>query len=120
MIEEYKFGSIIIDGKTYEYDVEVRWTGEVLKWWRGESHVVDIEDVERAIDQNPDLIIIGTGESGLAKVTERTKEEILSKGIGLIVDKTEEAVKTFNIQKRESEEEEGRQKKVVGLFHLTC
>ena len=94
MIEEYKFGSIVIDGKTYEYDVEVRWTGEVLKWWRGESHVVDIEDVERAIDQNPDLIIIGTGESGLAKVTERTKEEILSKGIGLIVDKTEEAVKT--------------------------
>ncbi len=120
MIEEYKFGSIVIDGKTYEYDVEVRWTGEVLKWWRGESHVVDIEDVEKAIDQNPDLIIIGTGESGLAKVTERTKEEILSKGIGLIVDKTEEAVKTFNIQKRESEEEEGRQKKVVGLFHLTC
>ncbi len=120
MIEEYKFGSIVIDGKTYEYDVEVRWTGEVLKWWRGESHVVDIEDVKRAIDQNPDLIIIGTGESGLEKVTERTKEEILSKGIGLIVDKTEEAVKTFNIQKRESEEEEGRQKKVIGLFHLTC
>ena len=120
MIEEYKFGFIVIDGKTYEYDVEVRWTGEVLKWWRGESHVVDIEDVKRAIDQNPDLIIIGTGESGLAKVTERTKEEILSKGIGLIIDKTGEAVKTFNIQKRESEEEEGRQKKVIGLFHLTC
>jgi len=120
MIEEYKFGFIVIDGKTYEYDVEVRWTGEVLKWWRGESHIVDIEDVKRAIDQNPDLIVIGTGESGLAKVAERTKEEILSKGIGLIIDKTEEAVKTFNIQKRESEEEEGRQKKVIGLFHLTC
>ena len=120
MIEEYKFGFIAIDGKTYEYDVEVRWTGEVLKWWREESHIVDIEDVKRAIDQNPDLIIIGTGESGLAKVTERTKEEILSKGIGLIIDKTGEAVKTFNIQKRESEEEEGRQKKVIGLFHLTC
>jgi len=120
MIGEYHFGSITIDGKTYEYDVEVRWTGEVLKWWRGESHVIDIDDVKRAIDQNPELIIIGTGESGLAKVTERTKEEILSKGIGLIVDKTEEAVKTFNIQKEESTEEEGVQKKVIGLFHLTC
>ena len=120
MIGEYHFGSIAIDGKTYEYDVEVRWTGEVLKWWRGESHVIDIDDVKRAIDQNPELIIIGTGESGLAKVTERTKEEILSKGIGLIVDKTEEAVKTFNIQKEESTEEEGVQKKVIGLFHLTC
>jgi len=120
MIGEYHFGSITIDGKTYEYDVEVRWTGEVLEWWRGESHVIDIDDVKRAIDQNPELIIIGTGESGLAKVTERTKEEILSKGIGLIVDKTEEAVKTFNIQKEESTEEEGVQKKVIGLFHLTC
>ncbi len=120
MIGEYHFGSITIDGKTYEYDVEVRWTGEVLKWWRGESHVINIDDVKRAIDQNPELIIIGTGESGLAKVTERTKEEILSKGIGLIVDKTEEAIKTFNIQKEESTEEEGVQKKVIGLFHLTC
>ncbi|GAH97601.1 unnamed protein product, partial [marine sediment metagenome] len=53
-IEEYKFGSITINGKTYEYDVEVRWTGEVLKWWRGESHVVDVEDVKRAIEQNPE------------------------------------------------------------------
>jgi hypothetical protein len=119
-IEEYKFGSITIDGKTYEYDVEVRWTGEVLEWWRGESHIVDVEDVERAIEQSPELIIIGTGESGLAKVTDKAKEEILSRGIGLIIDKTEEAVKTFNIQKGESEEEEGGQKKVIGLFHLTC
>ena len=118
-IEEYKFGSITIDGKTYEHDVEIRWTGEVLKWWRGESHIVDVEDVKRAIEQNPELIIIGTGESGLAKATDKAKEEILSRGIGLIIDKTEEAVKTFNIQKEESESE-GKQKKVIGLFHLTC
>jgi hypothetical protein len=65
------------------------------------------------------LNIIGTGESGLAKVTDKAKTEILSRGIGLIIDKTEEAVKTFNIQKGESEEE-GKQKKVIGLFHLTC
>ena len=120
MIEEYKFGLITIDGRVYDYDVEVRWTGEVLKWWREESHRVDVEDVKRAIEQNPDTIIIGTGETGLAKVTEETKREILSKGIGLVIDKTEEAIKTFNIQKEEAEEEEGMQKKVIGLFHLTC
>ena len=120
MIEEYKFGSITVKGKTYEYDVEVRWTGEVLKWWRGESHIVDLEDVKRAIEQNPELIIVGTGESGLVKVTDKAKTEILSLGIGLIIDKTEEAVKTFNIQQEESEEEEGKQKKAIGLFHLTC
>ena len=111
MIEEYKFGSITILGKTYEYDVEVRWTGEVLKWWRKESHVIDVEDLKRAIDQNPETIIIGTGYSGLAKVTEKAQKFITEKGIKLIIDKTEEATKAFNILKEE---------RVIGLFHLTC
>jgi hypothetical protein len=120
MIEEYKFGSITIDGKTYNHDVEVRWTGEVLKWWRVESHIIDKEDVKRAIDQNPDTIIIGTGESGVARVTAEAQKEILSKGIELIVDKTGEAVKMFNVVNKESREEERKQNKVIGLFHLTC
>jgi len=120
MIEEYHFGSITIDGKIYNHDVEVRWTGEVLPWDFRERHVIDVEEVKRAIEQNPDTIIIGTGESGLAKVTERAKEEIKSKGIELIIDITEQATKTFNIIKEESVEEEGKQRKVIGLFHLTC
>ena len=120
MINEYKFGSITIDGKTYEHDVEVRWIGEVLKWWREESHVIDVEDVKRAVDQNPDTIIIGNGEAGVARVTEEAQKFIREKGIKLIVDKTEEATKTFNIILGESELEEGRQEKVIGLFHLTC
>jgi len=120
MIKEYHFGSIIIDGKTYKHDVEVRWTGEVLPWWRGESHVIDVEDAKRAVSQNPDTIIIGNGESGVARVIEEAQKFIKAKGIKLIIDKTEEAVKTFNIILGESELEEGKQNKVIGLFHLTC
>ncbi len=120
MIEEYHFGSITIDGKIYTYDVEVRWTGEVLKWWRAESHIIDIEDVKRAVEQNPETIIIGTGESGVARVTEEAQKFIKAKGIELIIDLTEQAVKTFNIRREESEKEEGKQEKVIGLFHLTC
>lgn len=120
MIEEYHFGSITIDGKTYTYDVEVRWTDEVLDWQRQESHVIDIEDVKRAIAQNPDAMVIGTGESGMAKVTEEAQKFIKEKGVELIIDLTEPATRTFNIRKEESEEEEGRQEKVIGLFHLTC
>jgi len=119
MIEEYHFGSIKIDGKTYNHDVEVRWDKTVLKWWRKESHFVYLEDVKRAIEQNPE-VIIGTGESGVTEVGEEAKKEIRSKGIELIIDVTEEAVKTFNVLLEESEEEEGKQKRVIGLFHLTC
>src|SRR4030042_5118392 len=97
MIEEYKFGSITIDGKALDYDVEVRWTDELLKWWRKESHVIDIDDVKRAVDQNPDTIVIGTGETGVAEVTEEAKNFIKEKGIELIIDLTEQATKTFNV-----------------------
>ena len=132
MIEEYHFGSITIDGKSYNHDVEVRWTPpthrppakggplEVLKWWRKESHFVYPEDVKRVIDQNPEVIVIGTGESGVMEVGQEAKKEIESRGIKLIIDVTEEAIKTFNIICEESIEEEGKSKKVIGLFHLTC
>ena len=120
MIEEYHFGTITINGKTYNHDVEIRWTGEVLDWWRKESHIIDFDDIKRALNHDPEVIIIGTGESGVARVTDRTKKEIESRGIKLIIDVTGEAVKTFNIIKEESEEEKSRQAKVIGLFHLTC
>jgi len=120
MIEEYHFGSITINGKTYTHDVEVRWTDEVLDWWRRESHLIDVEAVRRAVEQNPETIVIGTGEAGVARVTEGAQEFIQEKGIKLIVDRTEQATRTFNIRKEESEEEEGKQEKVIGLFHLTC
>lgn len=120
MIEEYKFGSITINGKTYNHDVEVLWTDEVVEWWREESHVIYLEDIEEAVALKPDTIIIGTGESGIAQVDEKAKKYITEKGIKLIIDKTEDAVKTFNVISGDSEEEEGEQNKVIGLFHLTC
>ncbi|GAI13979.1 unnamed protein product, partial [marine sediment metagenome] len=78
MIEEYKFGFIKIDGKTYNDDVEVRWTDEVLDWPRKESHVIDVEDVQRAIGENPETIVIGTGELGIAQVTKSAQKIIQS------------------------------------------
>jgi len=115
MIEEYRFGYIKILGKSYNYDVEVRWTGEVLSWWRKESHIIDLEDIQRALSQKPELIIVGTGAYGVAKLTERAKQEIEKREIELIVDRTGKAVKTFNIIL-----EKEKQKRVIGLFHLTC
>lgn len=125
MIENYYFGSITINGKTYNHDVEVRWSpkekalgdptrqvGEVLKWWRKESHIIDAEDVKRAVEQNPEVIVIGTGESGLAEVTQEAQNFIIEKGIELVIEASGEAVRKFDIIAEE--------KKVIGLFHLTC
>lgn len=120
MIEDYNFGSVIINGETYNHDVQVFWTDDVFDWWRKESHIVDLEDIIDAVEQKPESIVIGTGQSGMARVTEAAKEFIESRGIKLFIDPTEQAVKTFNIRKEESAEEEGKPEKVIGLFHLTC
>jgi len=114
MIEEYHFGSLTIDGKTYHHDLEIHWMfskTEVLDWQRDESHIIDVEDVKRAVEQKPDVIVIGTGESGVAKITEPAKQFIAKNGIKLIIDITEEAVRIFN---------KSEQSNVIGLFHLTC
>ncbi len=120
MIEEYKFGIITIDGKNYDRDVQTDWNGEVLDWCRKDSHLIVAEDVRQAVDKNPESIVIGVGEEGMAVVSEEAKIFIREKGIELLIDKTEEAIKTFNILKEDSMEEEGRQERVGGLFHLTC
>jgi hypothetical protein len=111
MIEGYRFGSITINGRTYHHDVEVRWTSEVLKWWRKEGYIIDLDDVKRAIEEKPEIIVIGTGEMGVAKVTKKTIEEIKLNKIELIIEITGKAVKIFN---------QNKERKVIGLFHLTC
>ena len=83
------------------------------------NHIIDVEDVRRAVEKKPEIIIIGIGESGLAKVTKEAEDFIKEKGIGLIIDITEHAVKRFNVI-REEAEEDGEEARIIGLFHLTC
>ncbi|MBU3934391.1 hypothetical protein KKC00_00235 [Patescibacteria group bacterium] len=118
MIEEYNLGYIVIDGERYGHDVEVRWTNEVLPWPLKEQHLIDTGEISRAVGQNPEIIVIGTGKSGLAKVGKEAQDFIKEKGIELIIDRTEEAIKTFNVINEASLEEEGIQKRVIGFFCL--
>ena len=113
MIEGYHFGEIKINGKDYYYDVCIDWKGEVLRWQRKESHWVDVKDIEIALKNQPEVIIIGTGAYGVAKVSDKVKEKLENLKIELVIAPTEEAIKIF-------EEKIKNQKKVVGLFHLTC
>ena len=113
MIEEYHFGSIKISGKNYEKDIMIDWEEEVKDWQRKESHLVDIDSVQKALMRFPDVIIIGTGESGVAQVLDDAKQEIEKRGVELIIEETPRAVGAFNDLKTQG-------KKVIGLFHLTC
>lgn len=112
MIEEYSFGFIKINGQTYNHDVQVGLNNEVKLWWRNQSHQIEKRDIEEVLSQNPEVIVIGTGEMGVAKVNEEVQKNIQSQGISLVIEPTTEAIKIFNSLKKD--------KKVAGLFHLTC
>lgn len=111
-ITHYSFGKITVDGKTYASDVII-YPGRVdPSWWRKEGHYLQPADLGDVVASRPDIVIIGTGYSGVMQVPAGTVEFLSSKGIEVRVMRTEKAVEAFN------EEEKG--KTVIAALHLTC
>lgn len=111
-IENYSFGQLVIDGQNYTSDLLI--CGENIKsnWWRETGHNLCRDDLAWVLKQNPDLLIIGTGKSGVMNVSQNLQQE-LKQDLELVVEKTGEAVKIFN-QRQKTD------LKVAAGFHLTC
>lgn len=112
LIDDYSFGRIVIGGKTYTSDVIVFPDRVQGSWWRKEGHSLCLEDIDKVLQEKPEVLIVGTGSMGIMRVPGEVAEEIKQRGIELIIEKTASACQTFNqlIGKR----------LVVGAFHLTC
>ncbi|MEM3692395.1 MAG: Mth938-like domain-containing protein, partial [Candidatus Bathyarchaeia archaeon] len=74
--------------------------------------VLSPQDLEEVLKEKPEVLIVGTGYSGLMRVPPETRAYISSKGIELIVQGTKEACKTYNRL--------SRSRKVAAALHLTC
>jgi hypothetical protein len=111
-IEGYSFGSMTIEGRRYESDLKIFPDRVVPHWWRKEGHVLSLEDIEDVLESKPEILIVGTGYSGMLAVSDALRKYISGQGILLIIEKTSEAWKTFN---RLSPHQ-----KVVAAFHVTC
>lgn len=111
-IDSYSFGRIVIDGVTYTSDVTLLEERVNSSWWRKESHLLAPNDLEEVIRAQPDLLVIGTGFSGVMKVPRETQEFLKSKGIEFVIQRTEDACKTYN--------ETPRDRRVAAALHLTC
>ncbi len=112
-IEEYQFGRIKINGKIYTKDLIVYPSRISENWWRKEGHVMCTQDIGEILDYKPEILIIGTGYSGIMKVPENVVKEVEKRGIKTEIYSTKEAVKKFNEYM-----EKGR--RVVCALHLTC
>jgi hypothetical protein len=111
-IDSYSFGSLVVDGKMYTSDVII-YPGRVdPSWWRKEGHRLQIADLTDALNAKPQILIVGTGHSGMMVVSKETESCIRSRGIDMYVATTGEAVELFN-------RKQGK-KNVIAALHLTC
>ena len=112
MIESYDFGRMKIQGQTYTSDLILFPDKIKDSWWRETGHTLSLKDVEDVFQENPEVLVIGTGYYGLMKIEEEVKEHAKANGITLVVEKTEKSVQSYNTI--------AAKKKTVGAFHLTC
>ncbi|UCG68963.1 MAG: hypothetical protein JSV09_14430 [Thermoplasmata archaeon] len=112
MIDSYDFGTIVVNGRKFTTDLIISNKGINPKWWRKEGHRLSLEDIKDVLAQTPEILIIGTGYSGVMSVPKSVEDYIRAKGINIIVKRTEEACKKFN--------ELYEKHDVVAALHLTC
>ena len=111
-IDSYSFDRIVIDGKAYTSDVII-YPGRIdASWWRKEGHLLQLADLTEALRAKPEVLIIGTGYSGVMRVPRETVDGIARQGIEVKAERTSKAVEEFN-------ELQGK-KIVIAALHITC
>jgi hypothetical protein len=117
IIQKTEFGSITIDDEVYEHDVVIRLSGNVKKRKKklskqkyGTSHIVSLDEAKHILDEGAKHLIIGTGQSGMLKLSDEAERYFKDQGCSIELLPTQQAVKVWN----EVED------KTIGMFHVTC
>lgn len=114
MISRCAFGSMVVDGKTYASDLIIYPDGRVQdSWWRKSGHHLRLADVAQVLAAKPDVVVVGTGVSGMMRLGADVQEALADQGIELVAKRTPSAAEAFNRLLDSS-------KQVAGCFHLTC
>ncbi len=116
-INSFNFGFIVIDGKQYTYDVLILPDGTVKEREPSKrrlgSHAIRKSEIEYISKAPSDVILIGTGTSGLAKLSQNAEVYLQQPDLNLVVVPSPQAVEKFN-----QFIDEG--KRVAALIHITC
>jgi hypothetical protein len=116
-IERTSFGAITIDGKTYDHDVVVRLSGEIVKRkkklskkYYGTSHVLSKDEAKFVFEKGCEQLIVGSGQMGNVQLSPEAEAYFAKKGCKVLLQRTPDAIRLFNRSKA----------KKIGLFHVTC
>ena len=116
-IEGTTFGSITIDGKTYNHDVVVRLSGEIVKRKKrlskkhyGTSHILSKDEAKFVFEKGCEQLVLGSGQMGNVHLSPEAEAYFAKKGCKVLLEPTPVAIDVFNRS----------QAKKIGLFHVTC
>ena len=116
-IDGTEFGSITVDGETYDYDIVIRLSGNVKKRKKklskeryGTSHTVSVEEAEHIYDNGAEQVIVGTGQHGVLKLSDEAAAYFKDKGCSVQALPTPDAVNACN----------NAEGKTIAMFHVTC
>ena len=112
IIDSYQFGQIVINGKKYTSDVIIFSNSVTDNWWRRTGHQLCLDDIAEVITENPEVLVVGTGDSGLMRVLPEVRQGAEVQSIELIVEATDNACHTYN--------QLCRSRRAVAALHLTC
>ena len=111
-IDSYRFGMVVIGGKSYTSDVIIFPDRVQGNWRREHGHRLALDDIAAVIAETPEVVVVGTGVAGLMKILREVQQAVDDHGIRLIVENTEQACRTYN--------RFCSSVKTVAALHITC
>lgn len=112
-INSTEFGSITINNKKYNNDVVVSYKDLVKEGKLQIRHLISKRELVFLLEEEPNVIVIGTGQEGCLQVSSDVFNFSEQKGIEVLSSTTPEAIKKFNQLYASG-------KRVVGYMHVTC
>lgn len=113
MITSCSFGNITINQTTYHSDLIIYPDGKIKDGWRRMAgHRLSADDIFSLIESGPEIIIAGTGISGMMKPDKSLTVWLGEKNITFFAKPNQQAVKLYNRFFME--------KRTGACFHLTC
>ncbi|MBC7106811.1 MAG: hypothetical protein H5T97_12835 [Firmicutes bacterium] len=110
-IDDFRFGTIVINGREYNADLIIYPDRVETVWWQ-QRHRIGPADLDGVLAARPEVAVVGTGTSGLMELLPEARRLLEEKGVAVHVDLTAAACRLYN--------ELSPRYRTVALLHLTC
>ncbi len=116
-IADSRFGEITVGRKTYTHDVCILVDGRVKKRKKSvareeyhTAHTLGPKELERVCQGGPEVLFVGTGESGAVKLNEEAQRYLSQRSIQCKAMPTPQVIEAYNKSA----------KRKAALIHVTC